>query len=567
MKRALPLCCAAILALAIIASGAAWADPSRERDGERESPPERISIERLEELAAQAAHQTPLGSIARHAALGTTTTLTWAPLGPAPIADDYWSMGQASGRVSAMVVDPRDANVVYLAAAQGGVWKTTDGGDSWSPLTDELSSLASGALALDPDQPRRRVLRHRRDAPLGRQLLRRRRLPQHRRRRHAGPRSRPATHVGELHRAHRRARVQPARAVRSPATAASCAAPTAARRGCTSSTSANWCFDLAVDPDGQHDRVRRSSPATASTSPRRRRELRSQLAGGLPVPADSSASTSRIAPSAPNTLYASFVTGRRPLFGMYRTLDGGDDLVAAGVHAELPRRAGLVRQRGDRGSHRTPTCASPAACIRTSAGNTGVIRTTDGGASWTDVTFGVDGMPSIPDQHILAFGPDGALWLGNDGGVWKTTDAGEHWQQPQHEPRDHAVLHRGAAPRPIRTRILGGTQDNGTVHFEGVDAVAASRSAATVGRLLFAAGTTRHLLHDLRVSGPGVLVEYERRLSGTRSPDPGARRTIAPTGVRGRSSATQHARRRSPEPIACGARTNGARAGTAIAAT
>src|SRR5262245_61815303 len=149
MFRALPLARVALLALfafppaSVLAEG--WND-----EAERESPPERISIERLEELASQAAHQAPLGQIARYTALGTSTTLTWAPLGPAPIAGEYWSMGQASGRVSAVVVDPRNANVVYLAAAQGGVWKTTNGGENWVPLTDGLGSLASGALCLDP---------------------------------------------------------------------------------------------------------------------------------------------------------------------------------------------------------------------------------------------------------------------------------------------------------------------------------------------------------------------------------------------------------------------------------
>ena len=52
-----------------------------------------------------------------------------------------------SGRVKALVVDPRNSNVVYLGAAQGGVWKTTNGGDSWTPLTDDQPSLAMGALA------------------------------------------------------------------------------------------------------------------------------------------------------------------------------------------------------------------------------------------------------------------------------------------------------------------------------------------------------------------------------------------------------------------------------------
>src|SRR6202011_37862 len=47
-------------------------------------------------------------------------------------------------------VDPTNTNVVYAGAAQGGIWKTTDGGTTWTPLTDTQASLAIGSIALDP---------------------------------------------------------------------------------------------------------------------------------------------------------------------------------------------------------------------------------------------------------------------------------------------------------------------------------------------------------------------------------------------------------------------------------
>ena len=79
----------------------------------------------------------------------------WENIGPAPMLNSR--MGQqpvdVSGRVLALAIDPRNSNVVYAGTALGGVWKSTNGGDSWAPLTDKQPSLAVGALTLDPQNP------------------------------------------------------------------------------------------------------------------------------------------------------------------------------------------------------------------------------------------------------------------------------------------------------------------------------------------------------------------------------------------------------------------------------
>ena len=76
----------------------------------------------------------------------------WKLIGPQP-EEQAGVSGVYAGRVTALVVDPRSAATVYAGTAEGGVWKTTDGGTNWLPLTDAQQSLAIGSLALDPSDP------------------------------------------------------------------------------------------------------------------------------------------------------------------------------------------------------------------------------------------------------------------------------------------------------------------------------------------------------------------------------------------------------------------------------
>ena len=43
--------------------------------------------------------------------------------------------------------------VSYIGAASGGLWKTEDGGVSWSPITDSLNVSSVGSVALAPVDP------------------------------------------------------------------------------------------------------------------------------------------------------------------------------------------------------------------------------------------------------------------------------------------------------------------------------------------------------------------------------------------------------------------------------
>ena len=83
----------------------------------------------------------------------------WWFLGPQPISDgegigadaycDPPSRIEVSGRVSAIAFGA-SPSIVYLGAADGGIWKSVDGARTFVPLTDHQASLAIGSLAVIP---------------------------------------------------------------------------------------------------------------------------------------------------------------------------------------------------------------------------------------------------------------------------------------------------------------------------------------------------------------------------------------------------------------------------------
>jgi photosystem II stability/assembly factor-like uncharacterized protein len=83
------------------------------------------------------------------------TGASWVELGPAPIPNGQVSSGSStvSGRVSSIAVHPTDPDEVYVGTAQGGVYRSLDGGLSWSRIFDNAESLAIGAVALAPSDP------------------------------------------------------------------------------------------------------------------------------------------------------------------------------------------------------------------------------------------------------------------------------------------------------------------------------------------------------------------------------------------------------------------------------
>ncbi len=101
------------------------------------------AIEKLEQSELKLARQRD--------AMNLPSAPIWRSLGPAPIPVS--ASTSYSGRVSAIAVHPTNPNIVYVGTAQGGLYRTLDGGANWTPLMDNAQSLVIGAVAISPSDP------------------------------------------------------------------------------------------------------------------------------------------------------------------------------------------------------------------------------------------------------------------------------------------------------------------------------------------------------------------------------------------------------------------------------
>src|SRR5689334_10146747 len=82
-------------------------------------------------------------------AVSTVSGQRRRPASDAPLSFRF--VGPVVGnRVASIAGIPGDPTTYYAGAASGGIWKTTDGGIRWNPISDSMPVQAIGALAVAP---------------------------------------------------------------------------------------------------------------------------------------------------------------------------------------------------------------------------------------------------------------------------------------------------------------------------------------------------------------------------------------------------------------------------------
>jgi uncharacterized repeat protein (TIGR01451 family) len=422
----------------------------------------------------------------------------WALIGPEP-TDTPYNVPVVAGRVTALAVDPTNANIVYAGAADGGVWKTTDGGVHWTPLTDTQPSLAVGSIAIDPSNHSTIYVgtgeeNFSADSYFGAGLLKSTNAgsswtqikgP------FAGYYSLDgkyfyggAAHIGGI-------AIQPGNSsVMLVAVELSLDTNIHNTTGVyrTEDGGITWSPVLAGDYNTQPFFCGTAvlfDPSNANIAYAATdydgAVYKSLDAGKTWAPINGSGSnvlpiTNRgrialaIAPSNPSMLYAGIQdTSQAGGVGLFKTMDGGANWVKLvntpnycdqqcwydQAIAVAPNNPNIVFVGGAWGG-----------------GTANLYRSTDGGLHWSNVTKGADGFYLHADLHALAFSSDSSvLYAGNDGGVWRASPP-IATPMPWTELNDALAITQfyfspSINPKDV-TNSFGGTQDNGTQKYSGM---------------------------------------------------------------------------------------------------
>lgn len=90
--------------------------------------------------------------------------LPWIERGPAPTRSAQVNVppnNEVCGAIQALAPHPTNANILYIGAVNGGVWRTGNAlaaSPTWTPQTDRLPSQSIGALAFDPNDATHQTL-------------------------------------------------------------------------------------------------------------------------------------------------------------------------------------------------------------------------------------------------------------------------------------------------------------------------------------------------------------------------------------------------------------------------
>ena len=399
---------------------------------------------------------------------GRSPNGTWTCMGPFTTPGGYAGLG----RLNCIAFREGDNDTFYVGAPSGGLWKTTDGGATWIPLTDQNAVLGvSDAIVVAGSTPAADTIyigTGDRDGGSMWSL--------------GGGQYNDNNSIGVLKSvdggttwAATGLSFTPSqyetvnRMLLHPASDLTLLAATSAGLYQTTDGGANWSLltsthfvDIKFKPGDPtilygstwNGTIQRSTDGGASFS-----TVADYYSGGgrridLAVSTDD-----------PSVVYAIATQGDGGLFGIYKSTDSGASFAVAYNGPNLLGWDCTGGDSGGQGGYDLAIAADPNDASRVYIGGVNTWKSTDGGTTWSISNHwtGSCGVTAVhADQHYLAFqNGTSVLFECNDGGLYKSTNNGASWI---HLGSGLVIsqLYRLGVSQTSSDDVVCGLQDNGT---------------------------------------------------------------------------------------------------------
>jgi photosystem II stability/assembly factor-like uncharacterized protein len=367
-----------------------------------------------------------------------------------------------AGRLNFVTYLPGNPNTFWVGAAEGGLWKTTDGGISWTTNTDNLDVIGCTDLAIDPTNPSIMYLgtgdgygSFRSPSSIG--VLRST---------DGGNTWLPTGLVFNVS-----AKVEIHKIIINPLfpNIIMCASSSGIWRNTNSGTGTwtqvlfNNTYDLEFKP-GSSDTIyasgftfRRSVNGGVSFT---------QISSGIPT-SGSTRMEIGTTPADPNLVYVvSSNSGSAGLQGVYRSTDGGTNFTLRANSPDIVASDCFITSSNGQGWYDLAIDASPLNPSEVVVGGLGVWRSMDGGTTWSNIGCAYNWSSPVPyvhtDHQELEYTAAGVLYSINDGGVFQYT--GTQWNDLS-SPMNISMIYKIGMSGLNPNLWITGHQDNGSNIF------------------------------------------------------------------------------------------------------
>ena len=348
------------------------------------------------------------------------------------------------GRINVVIKDPNNPNTYYAGAPAGGIWKSTDAGQSWTVLTDQLPQIGVSGIAIDKDDSNIIYISTGDDdagdsfsigvwkSTDGGATFQETGLNQ----------NNSPTRMNDIY-------IHPDNSnILWVATNGGVYKTTNAGTTWTNTQSGN-IRDIKIKP-GDPNTVYAVSSSTFYKSTNAGDSF-SASANGLPVTGNRLIID--VTPANPNVIYLVRAAGGNNFGGVYKSSDSGDNFTQTAETANI--------FESNQAWYDLALAVSDTDEDELYVGVLNIWKSTDGGDDFVPINswFQHNASYTHADIHFLRF-YDGDLYCGSDGGAFKSTDQGTTFSDITSN-MEISQFYRIDMSMQTSSKVVGGTQDNG----------------------------------------------------------------------------------------------------------